>query len=123
MADKQYFYHIFYIPSKAFKLQDFLLGGAVGGRLVFNFKSSDQVGPMMAKSINNKVKFNKSFYSTKNFYFYLILLTWFTMYYKFAIQSVFFFCRFPIFLLRNYSKYAILKRKDQCFVIFSISFR
>ncbi|RHV85890.1 hypothetical protein DXA97_14945 [Clostridium sp. OF09-36] len=27
--------------------QDFLLGGAAGGRLVFSFESSGQVGPMM----------------------------------------------------------------------------
>ncbi|KAA8500927.1 hypothetical protein FNY66_10765 [Mediterraneibacter catenae] len=32
--------------------QDFLLGGAAGGRLVFSFESSGQVGPMMDSTIN-----------------------------------------------------------------------
>jgi len=32
--------------------QDFLLGGAAGGRLVFSFESSGQVGPMMERLAN-----------------------------------------------------------------------
>ena len=33
-------------------VSDFLPGGAAGGRLVFSFESSGQVGPMMDSSIN-----------------------------------------------------------------------
>ena len=36
-------------------LNDFLLGGAAGGRLVFSFESSSQVDPMMDSTINGKL--------------------------------------------------------------------
>jgi hypothetical protein len=35
--------------------QDFLLGGAAGGRLVFSFESSGQDGPMIDSLINGKL--------------------------------------------------------------------
>ena len=37
--------------------QDFLLGGAAGGRLVFSFESSGQAGSMINSSINEKLFF------------------------------------------------------------------
>jgi hypothetical protein len=35
------------LAELAASLNNFLLGGAVGGRLVFSFESSGQVGPMI----------------------------------------------------------------------------
>ena len=38
-------------------LNDFLLGGAAGGRLVFSFESSGQVGPKIRYNLCDKVNF------------------------------------------------------------------
>ncbi|MZL69338.1 hypothetical protein GT748_00525 [Bittarella massiliensis] len=37
--------------------QDFLLGGAAGGRLVFGFESSGQIGPKIRYNLCDKVNF------------------------------------------------------------------
>jgi len=39
----------FWAKEKQETVSDFLLGGAAGGRLVFSFESSGQVGPMMER--------------------------------------------------------------------------
>jgi hypothetical protein len=43
---------VFLIQEKQETVSDFLLGGAAGGRLVFSFESSGQVGPMMERLAN-----------------------------------------------------------------------
>ena len=42
----------FWVKEKQETVSDFLLGGATGGRLVFSFESSGQVGPMMERLEN-----------------------------------------------------------------------
>jgi hypothetical protein len=40
------------VKKKQETVSDFLPGGAAGGRLVFSFESSGQIGPMLDGSIN-----------------------------------------------------------------------